>query len=107
MFSIHPGNHGADHKLRRVADEELSVAHYPYRSPLQMVTKARNGAEAYAHTTLPRSTGQHWREYGELLDREGPEALEALFWEHFFIADPETFDDPERGALVLDPGPLA
>lgn len=107
LFSIHPGNHGADHKLRRVAEGALAIAHYPYRSPLQMVSKGRNGAEAYSHTTLPRTYGQHWREYGEIIERHGEAALAAVFWDHFFIPDPATYDDPDRGPLVRDPGPVA
>lgn len=93
---VHAGNHGVDHRGARLsAPHGFRVCHYPYRSAEQFVSKARNGAAAYRLTDLPRSTGQHWREYGETLDAHGPEALR----EHYraaFVRDPAglTYDPP-------------
>lgn len=95
--TIAAGNHSA-HYASGVTHGLLEVRHFPYRSPEQFVRKARNGAAAYAATDLPRTTGQHWREYGELIDAEGDEAGEAWFRRHFWSADPE--HDPE---LIFDP----
>lgn len=71
----------------------LSIRHYPYRSPEQMIRKARNGAEALAATDLPEEIGKHWRDYGRLSD----EQLREVFHEHFFSAD------PDADGLVYDP----
>mgnify|MGYP000876471432 CR=1 FL=1 len=94
---IEQGNHGAHYPADAV-DGLLEVRHYPYRSVEQFVSKARNGAAAYAATTLPETTGQHWRDYGRLLDAGGPAAIEAVFREHFYSPDPGR----DRG-LILDP----
>ncbi len=97
--TIEQGNHGA-HWPTEIVHGLLEVHHFPYRSAEQFLSKVRNGAAAYEATDLPRSTGQHWREYGELLEREGPEAVEAWFRQHFLIDDPTS--DPE---LILSPCP--
>jgi hypothetical protein len=99
-LTVHQGNHGAtfegvDSPLR--LSGALQVAHFPYRSAEQFVRKARNGAAAYAATDLPFEVGQHWREYGALLEAHGEEALRGVFREHFWS------DDPERDGLVYDP----
>lgn len=100
--TIATGNHTADYEARRVAtDDLLVVRHYPYRSAEQFVSKARNGAQALAATTLPEDAGKHWRDYGSLLDAHGPEALHSVFREHFWTADPTT--DP---SLIYDPCPM-
>lgn len=96
---IHQGNHGADYG--GTVDGLLVVRHYPYRSAAQFVRKARNGAEAYAATDLPESAGQHWRDYGRILEAEGPEALEGVFRQWFWVAAPR--QDP---ALIWDPAPV-
>lgn len=84
---VHAGNHGVDHPGHRL-EHLLTVEHYPYRSPEQFVRKVRNGAAAYAATDLPRSTGQHWREYGELLDQWGEQGVREHYERSFVIADP-------------------
>lgn len=94
---IHQGNHGADYGGR--VDGQLVVRHYPYRSPGQFVSKARNGARAYAATDLPADQGQHWRDYGALLDAQGPAALEDVFRRWFWSAN------PRRDRLIFDPCP--
>lgn len=96
--TIHQGNHDADHGSR--AEGLLVVRHYPYRSAEQMVRKARNGAAAYAATDLPEHVGQHWRDYGRLVEAHGEEALHGVFREHFWCADPTRARD-----LILDPAP--
>ena len=77
---------------------QLVVRHFPYRSPSQMAKKVRNGAVAYAATNLPESTGQHWRDYGRLLESGGEEAIAEVFREWFWSADPQ--NDP---TLIYDP----
>jgi hypothetical protein len=72
---------------------ELEVRHYPYRSPEQMIRKARNGAAAYAATDLPETVGQHWRDYGRLTDEQIGEVFRRYFWSA----------DPEADGLVHDP----
>lgn len=87
--TIAAGNHGA-HYPGGVESGLLEIRHFPYRSPEQFIRKVRNGAAAYKATDLPYGTGQHWREYGENLEENGPEALEAWFRQHFYITRPET-----------------
>lgn len=85
---VHAGNHGVDHPGLRIAGSGLVVEHYPYRSPEQFVSKVRNGSAAYAATDLPRSTGQHWREYGELLAEHGAQGVREHYQRSFVIDDP-------------------
>lgn len=101
LHQIHPGNHGATYLGEPlVAVPGLHARHFPYRSAEQFVRKARNGSEAYAATTLPRTTGQHWREYGETLAAHGEAALEQHYQHHF------TYRQPAEAGLVFDPAPL-
>jgi len=66
----------------------LEVRHFPYRSPEQFERKARNGAAAYAAAPdLPADFGTHWRAYGRILNEGGPEALRAIWDEHFLYRD--------------------
>lgn len=101
---IHQGNHGAT--IPGVGPEDargdapLGVRHFPYRSAAQFVSKAVNGAAAYAATDLDPSVGQHWREYGIHYARGGRDALVAIFREHFF------YDLPSAAGLVYDPARL-
>ena len=97
--TILQGNHGADYPAR-VEDGLLVVRHYPYRSVDQFVSKVRNGAAAYAATDLPEHEGQHWRDYGRLLDNGGPDAIAEVFRTWFWTADPAA--DP---TLIFDPCP--
>lgn len=94
--TIHQGNHGADYG--GTINGLLVVRHYPYRSVEQMISKARNGAAAYAATDLPEHVGQHWRDYGRLSNEQIGEAFRKYFWS----ASPET--DP---TLIFDPCPSA
>lgn len=97
---IEQGNHGVH--LPRGWGEVwplLEVRHFPYRSPEQMVRKARNGAAAYAATDLPASFGAHWRAYGEIVERLGEAGLHDVFREHFWYLS------PTDSGLVRDPAP--
>lgn len=98
---IEQGNHGVtfpDGYQPRV-HAGVEIRHFPHRTAEQFVRKARNGAAAYAATDLPDHVGAHWRGYGVLLDRHGPEALEEVFRQHFW------FLSPADSGLVLDPAP--
>ena len=92
---VEQGNHGARYPgdVLQVG-QEIEVRHFPYRSVEQMARKARNGAEAYraAGDRLPETTGQHWRDYGRLLDERGIEAIEEIFMTWFYGGN--TVDDP-------------
>jgi hypothetical protein len=85
---IHQGNHGVTLPGPTHEGHGLEVHHFPYRSADQFVRKARNGAAAYRATDLPPEAGAHWRSYGDLLDRYGPQALEDVFREHFWALSP-------------------
>lgn len=96
--SIHQGNHGADFGATIPG---LQIRHFPYRSVEQFVSKVRNGAAAYAATDLPEHQGKHWRDYGQLLEAGGPDALGDVFRAWFWTATPTldhslTFDPVQR-----------
>lgn len=95
---IHQGNHGADYG--ETLSGQLVVRHFPYRSAEQFERKVRNGAAAYAATDLPDDIGKHWRDYGRILEAEGPEALASVFRSWFWVDKPER--DP---SLMFDPAP--
>lgn len=98
---VHQGNHGvtySDHTP--IVANGLQVRHFPYRSREQFARKARNGAEAYKATDLPESEGAHWRQYGELLDRYGPHALDEV-WDRWYW-----FLSPTDAGMVYDPAPF-
>jgi hypothetical protein len=96
---VHAGNHGVDlPDATRVLSAGLVVEHYPYRSPEQFLSKVRNGSAAYAATDLPRSTGQHWREYGELLAEHGAAGVREHYRAAFVVDDPTS-----RGLIYTDP----
>ncbi len=99
---IEPGNHGAKypgvaHPL--AVTNLLAVRHFPYRRLDQFFRKVRNGAAAYAQTDLPDDIGAHWRQYGQMLDRD-PNELQKVWERWFYSTDPAS--DPE---LVEDPCP--
>lgn len=100
-LTIRQGNHGAEFARTDTpptARNILTVRHFPYRSPGQFVRKVRNGAAAYAATDLPEDAGAHWRQYGAILEADGPAAIEAVFRRWFWSPAPEL--DAE---LVFDP----
>lgn len=100
--AIGQGNHSVSFKGGGVlvGDAGLEVRHFPYRSPEHFIRKARNGAAAYAATDLPEHQGAHWRQYGELLERYGEDALLDV-WEQWYW-----FLSPTDSDLVLDPAPF-
>ena len=98
-LQIHQGNHSAwAPGPGLTARGGLSIRHFPWRSAEQYKGKVRRGAEAYAATDLPETTGEHWRQWGDRPD----EAIEAWFWQWGYSAHPEADD-----SLIYDPvGPL-
>jgi hypothetical protein len=96
---VHQGNHGVTIPGTQRETFGLEVRHFPCRSAEQFVRKARNGAAAYAATSLPPDVGAHWRGYGVILDRLGEDGLAEVFREHFWYLAP--FED----GMVRDPAP--
>lgn len=101
---IEQGNHYASYAIPARLKESPSfvVHHYPYRSVAQVIRKVRNGAAAYAATTLPDDMGAHWRQWGRFSD----EQIEELFMTWYFRHRPdesELIGDEWQPALVLDP----
>lgn len=97
--TIHEGNHAVTLPHGERPELCLEVRHFPYRSVEQFVRKARNGAAALAATDLPDDVGAHWRSYGALADRYGPEILAEVFTEHFWHLS------PADSGLICDPAP--
>lgn len=88
---IEMGNHGAHYPGPHTQTRaDIEICHYPYRSAPQMARKARNGADAYAAAQgrVPATAGQHWRDYGRLLDAYGEKAMVEVFDTWFYVADP-------------------
>lgn len=96
--NIHQGNHAASFVSGTSNKPALCIRHYPYRSVAQFISKVRNGAKAYAATSLPEAQGKHWRDYGRILEAEGEEAVAGIFRRWFWVADPIHHPD-----LVYDP----
>lgn len=95
------GNHCAEYGNRAAVHRDgLVVRHYPYRSVSQFIRKARQGSAALAATTLHRSVGAHWRQYGRILANDGEMALAQHYRTHFH------YSDPADALLVDDPAPL-
>jgi glycosyltransferase involved in cell wall biosynthesis len=106
-FRLTQGNHGVDfaspeHRasFSMATSTTLEIRHFPYRSFEQFLRKVRNGAAAYAATDLPVSAGAHWRQYGELFDRYGVDALRRVWSENKSVFSPTDND------LVNDPAPI-
>jgi hypothetical protein len=102
---IHQGNHGAtfpDSPVPPIIKHLLTIHHFPYRSPEQMIRKARNGAAAYAATDLPEEVGQHWRGYGRMSDEQITEAFHKWYWREDPTV-PVEIDGEQQSALVEDP----
>lgn len=78
----------------------LTIRHFPYRSFDHFKRKAINGAKAYAATDLPETYGAHWRQYGQLLERQGEGALKEV-WERWYY-----FLVPAIAGMVHDPAPF-
>jgi hypothetical protein len=101
-LEIRQGNHSAWAPGSGVTAAGLVVRHYSWRSPEQYETKIRNGARAYAATTLSPDTGAHWRMFGDP-DAEGfGERVREHFSTWFFAADPRADE-----TLIYDPAPTS
>jgi len=97
---IAQGNHDVHLPGGTSRVECLQVRHFPYRSAQQFTRKALNGAAAYrAAAGLSEQDGAHWRAYGEIAEREGPDRLADVFREHFWYLS------PTDAGLVRDPAP--
>lgn len=101
-MTILQGNHSVAYKGDVDSLEgQLIVRHFPYRSAEQFISKARNGAQAYAATDLDYDAGRHWRDYGSLYDSGGPAALTNVFHTWFYKQHPM-----QDSAMIYDPAPL-
>lgn len=109
---IDQGNHGASYDAfaPAVFAPLLVVRHFPYRSAEQFVRKARNGAAAYraAGNAIHADVGAHWRQWGDLLEAEGEEAVANIFRHWHWRADPRVpvvIEGERQPALIWDPAP--
>lgn len=111
-LTIEQGNHAATYAGRPtvIPDRLLVVRHFPYRSVEQLLRKVRNGAAAYraAGDRLPATMGLHWRQWGELLEHRGEQAIAELFETWYYRRNPAVpivlggeFHPP----LLFDPAP--
>lgn len=98
---IEQGNHGAHYPGPVRDGGYLHVRHFPYRSVEQFVRKVRNGAAAYAASNLPYTTGQHWRDYGALLDGGGEDTIREVFETWFKLKG-----HPSYPGMIYDPAPV-
>lgn len=98
---IEQGNHAVSYNGRRIpgAGAGVSLRHFPYRSWDQFRRKVVNGAAAYRAADLPESMGAHWRQYGQILETHGDDALRQVFETWFW------FLSPLDSGLVEDPAP--
>lgn len=102
-LTIEMGNHGARyHGGATMHEAQLVVRHFPYRSVDQLIRKIRNGAAAYAATNMPANVGTHWREWGAMLDQQGPEAIEELFTTWYYVDSPH---EVSTTPMIYDPAP--
>lgn len=107
-LTIGMGNHDAsyDHQFTSTRVPRIEIRHFPYRSAEQVIRKIRNGAQAYAATDLPEMYGAHWRQWGRILDEQGPEAIAALFRQWHYREDPDGPTPVDLPALRYDPAPV-
>lgn len=104
-LTIHQGNHGASFEgvdFPFVVEGQLQIHHYPYRSVEQFIRKVRNGAAAYAATSLPPDAGAHWRAYGALTDAELEAHFRTWFWRER-PDEPLLIGEEFQKSLVSDP----
>jgi hypothetical protein len=98
---VHQGAHGVD--LPVPGEEQccpLEIRHFAVRDPGQFTRKAINGAEALKLADgLPTDSGLHWKNYGELMEREGVDVMTRVYNEHFYYLS------PTDSGLILDPAP--
>lgn len=78
----------------------FGLRHFPYRSFEHFKRKAINGKKAYeAAKDLPEDMGLHWRQYGQILEQHGEEALREVFTTYFW------FLAPVNAGMLHDPAP--
>lgn len=98
---IGQGNHSVTLPTEGVrVGGDVEIRHFPYRSAEHFRRKAINGLQAYRATDLPEHEGAHWRQYGEILERHGADALDEVFRTWFW------FLAPCNAGMVLDPAPF-
>lgn len=107
-LTIGMGNHDATYNRKDPVSTEpmITIYHYPYRSAEQVVRKIRNGARAYEATKLPDHFGAHWRQWGQILELEGEDAIVELFRKWHWREDPTKpfeIDGEPQPALIYDP----
>lgn len=69
--------------------ETTGIAHFPIRTLEQFISKMRRGSQAYAAAkSLNQSFGAHWRSYGKILEKYGPDVMKVIFFSQFFVAEP-------------------
>lgn len=112
-LTIAQGNHDAYYGGGATRyDELLVVRHFPYRSAEQLIRKVRNGAAAYraAGDSVSADFGAHWRQWGDLLDAQGPDAIAEIFRTWYWREDPRAAlptGDGLQPPLIYDPAPGA
>jgi glycosyltransferase involved in cell wall biosynthesis len=106
---IGQGNHEVfyDNAVPRI-DGILAIHHYPMRSLAQLVRKVKNGAAAYkaGGEEIPLMYGAHWRQWGEILESGGEEAIEGILKTYYWREQPDQplfLDGEEQSPLVYDP----
>jgi glycosyltransferase involved in cell wall biosynthesis len=104
------GNHDVAYRDNvGTSEHRMAIRHFPYRSPEQIVRKVRNGAEAYAATKLPAHFGAHWRQWGAILNNQGPDAIIDLFHKWYWREHPGDsldIDGELQPPLMRDPAPV-
>ena len=110
-LTIHQGNHGCDYDgITPRSALLLNVRHYPYRTVDQFIRKVRNGAAAYraAGASMPETAGAHWRQWGQILDTQGEEAVAQIFFTWYWRDNPTrsaTICGENQPRLIADPAP--
>ncbi len=101
-LTIHMGNHNCDYGglLPKREEGQLVVRHFPYRSADQFVSKVRHGVAAIRKTDFDESVGAHWRQYGNILDSMGPQAIYDIYYQWYW------FERPTENGLIYDPAPI-
>ena len=107
-MKIGMGNHDVSYATGKAEATEplIEIKHFPYRTAEQVVRKIRNGARAYEATKLPDHYGAHWRQWGQILELQGEEAIVELFHKWHWREDPTVdfeIDGDHQPALIYDP----
>lgn len=97
---IHQGNHNVTLPSNGLRIGGLELRHFPYRSFEHFKRKAINGKQAYEASNLPEDMGLHWKQYGQILEQHGEDALREVFETYFW------FLAPVNAGLILDPAPF-